>query len=78
MSEGDDDQDVAPVEIPENRAATDAARATRQDSQKEKEQSGTTDEVSDIEVCEETTTAQASVPAAGTGERHIPGSSCQQ
>ena len=80
MSEGDDDSDGATAEIPENQAATDAARAKRQGVQSEGEraeetESGTTDEVIDIEVSEEATTAQASVTAAGAGERHIPGSS---
>ena len=75
MSEGDDNLDGAPTEILENRAATNAARATRQNVQSEGEraeetESGTTDEVIDIEVCGETTAAQAPVTAAGAGERH--------
>ena len=80
MSEGDDDLDGAPAEILETPAATEAAGATKQDVQSEGEraeetESGTTDEVIDLEEGEETPTAQASFTAAGAGERHIPGSS---
>ena len=80
MSEGEESLGSAPDEAPESRADTEAARVTRQGAQPdgdgaEETESGTTDEVIDIEVCEEKTTAQTSTTAAEAGVRHIPGSS---
>ena len=48
MSEGENTLEGAPAEIPENRAATEAARATRQGERAEETESVTTDEVIDI------------------------------
>ena len=60
MSEGDESLGGAPDEAPESRADTEAARGTRlgvqpDGDEAEETESGTTDEVIDIEVCEEKT-----------------------
>ena len=80
MSEGDKAQEGATDAIPVSPAAIEAARATRQGAQTEGEraeetESGTTDEVIDIDVCEETTPAQASstsVEARGSSPPYPP------
>ena len=79
-SEGDEGLGGAFNEAPESRADAETARGTRSDvppegDEAEETESGTTDEVIDVEVCEEKTTAQTATPAAEAGVRHIPGSS---
>ena len=72
MSEGEKALEGATAEIPASQAAIEEARATRQGEQTEGEraeetESGTTDEVIEIEVCEETTTAQATSTVVEAG-----------